>query len=394
MNIKGITVVLGVATVFGALALLATLDLTTPPTAAQEPTLRPTNTPAPPGPEPPPATIEGDLRFYCDVARPRAFLSSTPPIADDFQHKTHLITWWADYHHWDFKEGFEGLYRIDRKVDARGAGDSTWETVGNVTNTDRWEEPAEPGRWFYRVWLVSMRHGDLIRECKPDWVAEEKVIIFSLQDGLEMYCRQVRNAYRSGYFSAVVEPGSDGEGSTITLEWRQYVYELEPPPGTAITYYVERINDAPGSGDSWQTLAKVTGQHTWTGPAQTGRWRYRVALISLQASGLGHECPNPLWEEVDIWIPTAEEIAKEKSDRQTLVEQATLCARETLTADLTPAAQSIVSSYIAERVVQVAPDDFGKLTTMAVKFCARTEGWDGYERLSYILRKLFEPGYW
>ena len=101
-----------------------------------------------------------------------------------------------------------------------------------------------------------------------------------------------------------------------------------------------------------------------------------------------------------MFVPTAEERAKEEADRLVLIEQASACALDVLSDNFTPAARSVIGEYIDKRVGEIVEDaEFEGVVTMTVMFCTDREGQESYysyqpSRVEYILSVLFDGGYW
>ena len=404
---------LSMVAVIGAVAAMVALSLTAAPTAAlgqpqTEATPPPPPPPplTPPTPTPEPATEEdaetlARLKKYC---RDGEVYGLYPMVtdADEGPGKIVSLEWWGDLHYWELSEE-ETLvyYRIERQSHAKDAptGDR-WQVVDTVHTTNVWTGPVETGHWHYRVRLIGLVSGDLIHECQETKWAETEVNVLTPQEELEQSCG---SAFIYD-LRATVKPAPDGQGQTITLEWGQGYFFPEAPEKTALTHHIERVRDDPGRGESsWETVAEVVDTDTWNGPVEPGNWIYRVALVSLQAGDLAAQCEKPHWEKTEVWVPTAEERAREESDRRILIEQATACAKDALTANFAPAAQEVVGRRIEERVAEVvaeySPDEVvtNDLVTLAVLFCTDEEVIRGYgvsiSAQSFILSVLFEGGY-
>ena len=312
------------------------------------------------------------------------------------------LEWWADLHYWELSEE-ETLvyYRIERQSHARDAptGDR-WQVVDTVHTTNIWSGPVETGHWHYRVRLIGLVSGDLIHECQETKWAEAVINVLTPQEELAQVC-EVEYVYHIG---ATVEPAPDGQSETVTLIWYldKYSYDhLALPEGTSMTYRIERVrHNQDGSAGNWQMVVEVSDTDTWSGAADPGKWIYRVALVSLQVGDLAAQCEKPRWEKTEVWVPTPEERAREASDRRILIEQATICAKDALTANFAPAAQEVVGRHIEKRVAEVAAEyssdevaTYG-LITLAVLFCTDGEIFSGYgvslSAQSYILSVLFD----
>ena len=144
----------------------------------------------------------------------------------------------------------------------------------------------------------------------------------------------------------------------------------------------------------------MSDTNTWTGAVEPGRWIYRVAVVGLQADDLVQECEKPRWSDVEVWFLTAEERAKAESDRRILIAQASSCALDVLSTNLTAEARAVVGEYIQTLLSDITWDsDFGELVAITVLFCTdREDGGDRYDdppsRLEYILNVLFDGGYY
>ncbi|MYC31869.1 MAG: hypothetical protein F4X64_01680 [Chloroflexi bacterium] len=402
MTVKGLIVTLSVVAVVGAVAVMATLSLTAAPTAAQEPIPA---TPPPPTPTPE-LTSESDAKAldemheYChdgEVIELEADVGGTE-VVNGVEFKTVSLQWWSKRSYWDLPEGMLAYYRIQRQSHDKDdpTGDE-WQTVETVTNTDVWKGVVETGHWHYRVGLLGLVSGDLVHECQTTQWAEDIFNVLTPQEELEQTC-ETAYVYHIG---ATVEPAPDGQGEVVTLEWRLDYYYPGVPEGTELTYRIERVrDDSGGSASSWEKVAEVSDMTTWNGLAEPGNWIYRVALVSLQAGGLVGQCEKPHWEKVGVWIPTAEERVREESDRDILINEATRCATDTLTENLSPAGREVVARHVEGRVSEVAADidDNEELVTLAVLFCADGELFSGYglsfSAQMYILLMLFDEGYY
>ena len=400
MTAKGIVVSLGALTVLGMVAVMAALSLTAGPPVAQgqaaEPTLRPTNTPLAQSISRD-AVTPAQLKKHCKDAQPN-HLDAYVADAREGSGKTLSLEWWANSYHWDLPEGMSATYRIERKTHAREADGGVWQVVASVTDAETWQGPAETGHWHYQVGLVSLQSGALTRQCQTRW-AESPVDILTPQEKLVEYCDL---AYVT-FVRATVAPASDGQGETVALEWlrRSDRYSgLTIPGEIALKYRVERMRRAPdGSEGDWQTvgeLSSVEAAGIWKGTAEPGGWRYRMALVAVEAGSVTAKCEHPDWKGRAVRIPTAEERARETSDRATLIKQASSCAIDALSDNFTPDASPVIGAYIDRRVSKVAADqDFAELAAMTVMFCVDVKG-DNYGRgrVPYILQTLFDSGYY
>ena len=413
MTAKGIVVILSVVAVLGALAVMFTLSFTATPTTAQQPTPSTAVPAATPEPTPsstnmPDSTSAEDTETlalmdqYCHDGQPYELYID---VVDDGQGKIVSLSWQAHVNYWDLPEGLEANYRIERRTHGRYSDGGEWQVVATITDADTWKGPADVGHWHYRVGLVSLQSGDLVRECQAKWAAQS-IDILTTQEEFEQQCGSI-NIYD---LTATIDPSPDGQGETVTLKWGTYhnynQYDSPAlPEGTVWLYHVERSRVAlDGSKGDWQMVAEVSDTNTWTAVAEPGAWIYRVALAALQVGDMTHQCEKPLWEKTEVlWVLSAEERAREASDRRILIEQATMCAKDALTANFTPEAQEVLSRHIERRVAEVVADHDSEelltydLVTLAVLFCADGEIVSGYgfslSAQTYILFVLFDEGY-
>ena len=397
MTVKGIIAALSVVALIGLVAAMVALAPTTTPTAAQGQPQPEEPSPAP-TPTPEPAT-EADaetlatMKQYCHDGFVHQ-LYAVVVDADGGTGKTVSLEWWPGPSDLGLPEEMVAYYRIERQSHGKEAptGDQ-WQVVAAVHTTNVWEGPVETGHWHYRVRLIGLVSGDLIHECETTPWAESIVNVLTPQEELERTCETayVRN------LTATVTPSKDGQGETVTLQW-DLRYYYEPLEGTVHIYEVERKRStSDGSESSWEPVVvmEAYGTETWNGPGSPGGWIYRVALVSLRAGNLAAQCERPRWDQVEVWVPTAEERLQEESDREILIEEATQCATNTLTENLSPAGKKVVARHIEEGVTEVADDidDNEQLLALTVMFCADGEIVSGfgitYSAQMYILLILF-----
>ncbi len=416
MTAKGIIVGLSAVAVLGAFAAMAALSFTAAPTVAQE------QQPTPPPPMPPTATptldpaaaeaIEAVIRMegYCQDGEVYD-LYATVADSGEGTGKTASLEWWSDLLYWDLPdEETLAYYRIERQSHDKDAptGDQ-WETVATVHSTNVWKGPVTTGHWHYRVRLIGLVSGDLVHECQQVKWAETEVNVLTPQEELERFCE---TTYVSDV-DTTVKPSDDGRGEIVTLEWWiDYHYHYSgydiyeaPPDGTEAIYRVERTRAAQNESEySWETVGEVSGanawgdRETWSHTGEQGNWIYRVALVSLQAEDLVAQCEKPQWEEVAVFVPTAEERAKAEADRLVLIEQASDCALDALSDNLNPDARSVIGEYIEKRVSLFVEDaKFEDVVVLTVMFCTDREVRERHRepsRVEYILDILFDGDYY
>ena len=413
MTTSRIIVALSVIAVLGVVAAMSALSFTAAPTAAQE------STPPPPPPPLPTVTPEATpelsaeedaeelaktlLEGYCGSGRLDE-LNSVVRNTDDGEGKTLLLEWWPGPSYLDLPEDVSAYYRIQR----RDADGGEWQTVETLPNIATWEGSVEVGHWLYRVGLIGLTYGEHVHECQTTKWRETEVNVLTLKEELKEVCGIIYVFY----VAVTVEPSSDGLGETVTLEWgtdidyylhHGYYYYgyTRLPEETVGNYRVERIRDGSDEDEgNWEMVKEVSDTNTWSGFSEPGDWIYRVALVSLQAGDVVGQCEKLHWEQVEVFVPTAEERAQEEADRLVLIEQASVCALDALSDNFTPAARSVIGRYIDKRVGEIAEDsEFEWLVTMTVMFCTDREGGEKYysyqpSRVEYILDMLFEGGYW
>ena len=142
-----------------------------------------------------------------------------------------------------------------------------WRTLATGHNGNAWKGSVETGYWQYRVGLIGLTYGDLVHECEPTHWAEAEVNVLTPEETLGQFCD---TAYVDRVW-ATVEPSSDGQGETVTLEWlpfpefhirRILYYQGEPtlPEGMVSNYRVERIRkDSRQDEGDWEMVARSSG---------------------------------------------------------------------------------------------------------------------------------------
>ena len=416
MTTSRIIVALSVIAVLGVVAAMAALAPTATPTVAQGQPPPEATPPPPPLPTatPEPATEEdaetlARMKQYCQDGEVYD-LYATVADSGEGLGKTVSLEWWSDWHYEDLPEGMLAYYRIQRQSHDKDdpTGDE-WQTVDTVTNTDIWNGVVETGHWHYRVGLIGLVSGDLVHECEATQWAETMIDVLTPQEELERFCE---TTYVS-HVETTVKPTSDGRGEIVTLEWwidyRYHypgydIYEA-PPDGTEAVYRVERTRAARNESEySWETVGEVSGakawvnRETWSHTGEAGDWIYRVALVSFQAEDLVAQCEKPQWEEVAVFVPTAEERAKAEADRLVLIGQASTCALDALSDNLNPDARSVIGEYIEKRVSLFVEDaKFEDVVVLTVMFCTDREVRERSRepsRVEYILDVLFDVSYY
>ncbi|MCY4555277.1 MAG: hypothetical protein OXF79_02580 [Chloroflexi bacterium] len=229
----------------------------------------------------------------------------------------------------------EEVYNIQR----RPADSKIWEFVATVNDGTHWEGAPSPGRWVYHVGLVSLRaNGDtetcngVVAETTLDLPTEAELA----PELLGLLCE------RSEVVRLKVVRPDDG---SLMLKWEDsldhfYEYVEDDLRGwgrdaatfkaDTVVYRVQRSATARDNTPlGWTTLAETT-ERTWTGPAEPGRWAYRVDTIRMTKGSIAVDCET--WHaEVQLHIQTAEEIAEQAQQMAILQAEAVRCATATLT---------------------------------------------------------------
>ena len=81
----------------------------------------------------------------------------------------------------------------------------------------------------------------------------------------------------------------------------------------------------------------------WTGPAEPGRWTYRVGTVRITEGNVAVDC-EPWYAEVYLHVPTKEEAAEQARQSAILQAEAIRYATATLTGSLPGEACQIVSN--------------------------------------------------
>ena len=375
MIAKSLFAVLGA---FLAMAVVVVLLALPRPAATHEPP------PTPPPPPPTPTHYQLQTSYYCE----NLYISGA---GSSVNGNTLRLFW-----NWDQFPQRDGTvhtisFRPERIAATAGADDG-WETLEEATEATDWTIPFEPGRWRYRVAIVKLAADDDAYYCEPRWVeifvgtapappTPTPLAPVEVEEYLDSLCGNLHT-----YDVRVVV-----QDDNVAMTWQVTDYpgpHVGPRYGPyTVTYRVERIDDA-AYGSGGQRPVEITGGTNWTGPADPGRWRYRVAVIRVSAYGYSLQC-DPWWDEFHIEILSEQERTERKAQRQTLIGESVRCATATLTRRLSPAAREIVARYIEQRVGEIADqnhEDLGALVFTTIQLCTDPDYQSASEHALYWLQ--------
>ena len=343
--------------------------------------------------------VAGGLLAFAIPARAQAEYCERARVVDlhaevhhtDLETPGYVVLYWS----YDISPWPKDLYldEVAFRVDRRNAKGGEWETVGTVVIDYTWTGPTDPGQWIYRVSLVSLHTSEGTELCS-NVAAETAVDLPSESELTQNLLGQLCQASEVNYLLAV-RP----EDGSLMLKWEDeldHYYEEDwhhlrgdnTPTfrADAVIYRVGRSSVVPGgSEDGWTTLAE-TEERTWTGPAEPGRWVYRVGTVRMTKGSISQDC-DPWYAEEYVSIQTEEEAAEQERQSKILQAEATRCATQTLTSGLRNEAWEIVANYTAERVAEAVaesadPNDpeatFNSLVTLTVLLCAEESPPLGY----------------
>ena len=377
MIAKSLFAVLGASLVVALVVALLALPR---PAATQEPT-------PPTPPPPPPPHYQLQTIYYCE----NLYVSSAGTSVSG-----NTLKFFWDWDQFPQRDGTVHTisFRLER-IAADAAEDDGWETLVEATEATGWSIPFEPGRWRYRVSIVKLAANDDAYYCEPRWV---EIFVGTAPAPptptpptplapveVEEYLGSLCGNLHTYDLNVVAQDGN------VAMTWQVTDYHgphVGPRYGPyTVTYRVERIDDAAnGSGEPGPV--EITGGTNWTGPADPGRWRYRVAVIRVSAHGYSLKC-DPWWDEFHIEILSEQERTERKAQRQTLIGESVRCATATLTRGLSPAAREVVARYIEQWVGEIADqnhEDLGLLVITTIQLCTDPDYQSASEQALYWLQ--------
>ena len=277
----------------------------------------------------------------------------------------------------------EAVYRVHR----RPADSKTWEFVATVNDRTDWEGAPRSGQWVYHVGLFSLRTDGDTETC--DGVGSETTLDLPTQAELAPELLAELCERSEVIWLEAVRP-DDG---SLMLKWqddldyfyegveddlRHWQWEAATFKADTVVYRVQRSATARDNTPlGWTTLTETTGR-TWSGPAEPGRWTYRVGTVRMAKGSVAVDC-EPWYAEAHLHIQTPEEAAEQARQSAILQAEAIRCATATLTSSLQGEARQIVISVVAERIAETLserkdenhPDEgFYDLVTLTVLLCA------------------------
>ena len=284
---------------------------------------------------------------------------------------------------------YELIYRIQRMD--RVAGGTYWNDVVDVEGQTTWEGHGESeGDWNYRIYLVAVEYMEAPHKCPLPVVLYSSIAlqILASPEELENFvsgrCRDLKIIYLTG----------QAEWDRVSLDWETNEHTLPPDwrlfGGYAPVFSVEGRTDGTVP---WNDLATVVGLTLWEGPAIPGRAFYRVAVSSVSVNGQAFPCQGGRkWTDVSVTASTVEERTKREYEREILIAEATRCARESLTANISEEALPIVEEFVDRLVAKATergdPEDNNELVGFTVTLCASASGDESAAALWSLLRLL------
>lgn len=283
-------------------------------------------------------------------------------------------------------ENWHLTYRIERTALWE---DVDWELVENVKELQFWQGKSEDGgHWTYRVKVYAVSLGDRTMRCVDPYISEE----------IQFYIRYPLTAEEVADFRQrvcseleIIHIEGSADWNWVSLHWETNATEqewfghlVEHDTQLGLRYRVERQDDGE---DTWQAVGSDAVDFdlwagfagAWEGDAGPGKTFYRVALVGIIVAAQVHPCQGGLhWSDVvTVQTPTVEERENVESERAILVAEATRCAQEAFTRNVSEEAVPIVHRYVEEMVVADVGQhgqDITELVGLTVTMCSLTGG--------------------
>ena len=285
---------------------------------------------------------------------------------------------------------YELIYRIQRTD--RVEGGAYWSDVVDVEGQTSWEKDGEPeGDWNYRIYLVAIEYRGEPHKC-PFPITHFSFIPLQiiaspeeLQNFISGRCRDLEITYLTG----------QAEWDRVSLDWETNQYTL-PPDWRLFGGYapVFSVEGRTGGTAPWDDLATVVGLTSWEGPALPGRAFYRVAVSGVFVKEQTFPCQGERkWMDVSVTASTVEERTKREYEREILIAEATRCAREALTSNISEDTLPIIREFVDGLVAQAAernpePDNDDEFKGFVITVCASASGDESAAILLSLLRLL------
>ena len=238
-----------------------------------------------------------------------------------------------------------------------------------------WSGPTAPGQWHFRVGVVGAVIDSETLNCldmEVSWGTDEVNVDRPLtaaewQAFAIDLCANVRVSGMGGWF----------EREMVHLEWwidDDYLFETghhynEHYQDYALGYRIEKRRV---DGAEWRHVTDLVDERRWKGQGEPGTWEYRAAMVLVSRESQSVSCGDLTWARAEVLVPTAEEIAKEKAEREILVAEMLRCRVESLTANIGEVARPIILAQIEKLTQEQAEDadEFEELAQLTMLTCA------------------------
>ncbi len=360
------------------------------PTNTPDPTPTPDATPTNAPPTPRPLTQAEFEEFVESLCHNIEFMD---PNAHHYGGGRVRIEWsvsgYTGPHQGPHYAGYELVYRIHRRV--HQDNDVPWVEVADVNGQTTWEGQEPPGDWNYRVHLLAVMHQGMTRKCLgaitiyfvvhlPVLVSPEDVTNFAKDQ-----CERLE----------IIGLVGETTPETVMLNWVTNERIL-PPVQQAFGDYAPNFGVERSHGSGPWTPEKVTMPQAtwWEGPAIPGRTLYRVTLLSITVGEQTFPCQGVLSRaEVLIVTPTLQARAEREREQAILAAEATRCAQEALTGNISAEALPAVNKFVDRLVARAVDRNTGSetndgLVRFVVTLCASASGDEGAVALWSLLQLL------
>ncbi len=387
------------------LALVAGVVISVPAWASNEqvaskPLVMPQVTPQP-EPTPTPTSFAAFATALCD--------SGQPEFRKVHQREDSWALSWRvddDSGEWDEipaeYQDFAPVFRMERALDNEdGSKSLDFEQLGTVTGSFTWTGPLEVGEWIYQLSLVSIHAGGESLDCAEPLSYDSVFLRYEEPPTEEDLYR-----YAQTLCGDLVITNLEGIGYLEHTELYWDV-DLEHGGGDVFPAFVLAFDiewRAQGE-DAWALEELVAydnrwdWDHYWKGDAVPGIATFQVAV---KAVGFGEDeivwthCPGaPHFTGTEVENFTQEEREMFLAEREILRAEATRCAREALTQNLSPEALPVVEKYVDDLVAKSLSldqdeTDNTNLATYTMMFCSLRQGGATSGVDSWVLLLLFD----
>ena len=306
-------------------------------------------------------------------------------------------------------ENFYPTFRIERAVDdyERGKSELDYELVDTVVNDFIWEGKGGTGEWIYRIALVEIASDSDRFPCPAPLLWDESVQHISLpiteaewEEQAPVICAGVE----------IVELDGSGFWDDAELYWAIDVEALDYDNERYFEFFLDfALEYQPKSSEDWKADQLVGYSDHWAtdyvfnGPAYPGITTYRVAVSGVTGYGAddvySFPCQGQLrWVEIEVSTPNLEERAALEAERGILIAEASRCARDAFTSNISAEALPVIEKYIDGLILEMVPTlveqgwygDNSELASSTILICSLSSRQGGGDMGFWAMMFLFE----